>query len=80
MPFRTGMYDTAGMPAQSGAVDNSVGWTKESCIGASANQGIGITQSYISIDASKSNALFGASNTVQTASIRFLCLIRAYEA
>lgn len=76
MPFRTGMYDTAGMPAQSGAVNNSVGWQKESCIGASANQGLGITQSYISIDASKSNALFGDTTTVQTASMRVQCLIR----
>lgn len=78
MPFRTGMYDTAGMSAQSGAVNNSVGWQKESCIGASANQGIGITQSYISIDASKSNALFGASDTVQPKGLFVQCLIR-YE-
>lgn len=76
MSFRTGMYDTAGMNAQSGAVNNSVGWTKESCISASVNQGLGITQSYISIDASKSNALFGGATTVQTASLRAYMLIR----
>ena len=34
----------------------------------------------MSIDASRNSSLYGASTTVQTSSMRGLCLIRAYQA
>ena len=50
----------------------------ESCLKAPENQGIGLTGITLSIDASWDNAVFGASTSVQTASLRSLVLVRAY--
>ena len=48
-------------------------------LGPALTAGSGNTSSDISFSADRVSSLFGTAVTVQTASIRFLCLIRAYE-
>lgn len=48
-------------------------------LGPALTAGSGNTSSDISLSADRVSSLFGTAVTVQTASIRFLCLIRAYE-
>lgn len=56
-----------------GAFGTSTRWTSSISLGSGNNAVV------INFDASLSNPIFGASDTVQTSSMRGLCLIRAYQ-
>ena len=56
-----------------GAFGTSTRWTSSISLGSGNNAAV------INFDASLSNPIFGASDTVQTSSMRGLCLIRAYQ-
>lgn len=60
-------------------MSNTLNGDKESCLGANPYEGVGLTPSYISIDASKSSSLYVAGLTeIRVNALYGLNLIKAF--